>query len=53
MAPFLSLSNTIFLAGGASTGDIIKKFRSLFKTIDDVRSAFQQYDVDKDGNISK
>ena len=32
---------------------IVTKFRGLYKTIDQVRSAFNQYDVDKDGSISK
>eukprot|EP00092_Neocalanus_flemingeri_P000651 GFUD01000693.1.p1 GENE.GFUD01000693.1~~GFUD01000693.1.p1 ORF type:complete len:3364 (-),score=1087.83 GFUD01000693.1:1093-10800(-) len=38
-------------AGNASA--IIAKFRGLYKTIDQVRSAFNQYDVDRDGSISK
>jgi len=38
-------------AGNASA--IVTKFRGLYKTIDQVRSAFNQYDVDRDGSISK
>ena len=40
------------LAGGNASA-IVTKFRGLYKTIDQVRSAFNQYDVDKDGSISK
>eukprot|EP00091_Calanus_sinicus_P004355 TRINITY_DN14620_c0_g1_i1.p1 TRINITY_DN14620_c0_g1~~TRINITY_DN14620_c0_g1_i1.p1 ORF type:complete len:351 (+),score=118.98 TRINITY_DN14620_c0_g1_i1:185-1237(+) len=38
---------------GGSTSAIVAKFRGLYKTIDQVRSAFNQYDVDRDGSISK
>merc|ERR1712128_32475 len=40
-------------AAGGSTTTIVAKFRGLYKTIDQVRSAFNQYDVDRDGSISK
>lgn len=40
-------------AAGGSTSAIVAKFRGLYKTIDQVRSAFNQYDVDRDGSISK
>jgi Ca2+-binding EF-hand superfamily protein len=39
--------------GSTSAAAIVAKFRGLYKTIDQVRSAFNQYDVDKDGSISK
>ena len=38
---------------GVNPGAIIAKFRGLCKTIDDVRGAFKQFDVDGDGNISR
>ena len=38
---------------GVNPGAIIAKFRGLCKTIDEVRGAFKQFDVDGDGNISR
>jgi len=40
-------------AAGGNATTIVAKFRGLYKTIDQVRSAFNQYDVDRDGSISK
>jgi len=40
-------------SSAGSSSAIIEKFRGLYKTIDQVRSAFTQYDVDRDGSISK
>merc|ERR1719495_334708 len=40
-------------AGGANPAAVVAKFRNLYKTIDQVRSAFIQYDVDGDRNISR
>ena len=45
------LANEMF--PGVNPGAIIAKFRGLCKTIDDVRGAFKQFDVDGDGNISR
>merc|ERR1719342_1309721 len=38
---------------GVNPAAIVAKFRNLYKTIDQVRSAFIQYDVDGDRNISR
>ena len=38
---------------GLNPANIIAKFRALCKTIDEVRGAFKQFDVDGDGNISR
>ena len=40
-------------AGGVNPAQVVAKFRNLYKTIDQVRSAFIQYDVDGDRNISR
>merc|ERR1719410_3100056 len=40
-------------AGGVSPAAIVAKFRGLYKTIDQVRDAFKQYDVDGDRTISR
>ena len=40
-------------AGGVNPSQVVAKFRNLYKTIDQVRSAFIQYDVDGDRNISR
>merc|ERR1719474_2401798 len=40
-------------AGGANPAAVVAIFRNLYKTIDQVRSAFIQYDVDGDRNISR
>merc|ERR1719309_172658 len=37
---------------GVNMSATVAKFRGLYKTIDQVRTAFDQYDVDKDGSIS-
>jgi calmodulin len=39
-------------AGGNVTA-VVAKYRSSYKTIDQVRSAFIKYDIDRDGNISR
>lgn len=38
---------------GVSPAAIVAKFRGLYKTIDQVRDAFKQYDVDGDRTISR
>ena len=38
---------------GVNPANIIAKFRALCQTIDEVRAAFKQFDVDGDGNISR
>merc|ERR1719481_2335601 len=38
---------------GVNPAAVVAKFRNLYKTIDQVRSAFIQYDVDGDRNISR
>ena len=40
-------------AGGVNPSQVVAKFRNLYKTIDQVRSAFIQYDVDGDRSISR
>ena len=42
-----------FFILGVNPAAIVAKFRGLYKTIDQVRSAFQQYDVDGDRTISR
>ena len=43
---------TFFCASGNASG-LIAKFRSMYRTIDDVRRAFNVYDANRDGNISR
>jgi len=38
-------------AGNGSA--VVEKFRSMHKTIDDVRAAFNKFDINRDGNISR
>merc|ERR1719391_1341482 len=38
---------------GGNANALIAKFRGMYRTVDDVRSAFNKYDANKDGNISR
>jgi calmodulin len=40
-------------SGSGNVSSVIEKFRSLYKNIDDVRRAFNMYDANKDGAISR
>ena len=40
-------------AGGGAAAPVVAKFRSMNRTIDQVRAAFNKYDTDRDGNISR
>ena len=41
------------MAAESSASNVVGKFRSFYSTIEEVKTAFTTYDVNRDGNISR